>query len=248
MLRYTVVAMKKIYIDVNKAKSLYLDEKKSLREIAKFFGVSRDTITINLEKSGVQMRSGGRQRIPIKEGDVYGNLTVLRAVIAKSKHPKYILKCICGAETQRSASSLMQGGYKGCWDCRNIYISQKKWTGFGEISGDFWDKVKRSAKCRNFEFNLTIEFCWNLFLRQNRKCALSGVDLIFTRRKEYRGHITASLDRINSSLHYTEDNVQWVHKTLNNLKMDLSEEEFFNWCNLISNFQRKKHACSCSDS
>lgn len=44
---------------------------------------------------------------------------------------------------------------------------------------------------------------------------------------------TASLDRINSSIGYTIDNVQWVHKKINMMKMDLSQEEFINYCRLV---------------
>ena len=42
-----------------------------------------------------------------------------------------------------------------------------------------------------------------------------------------------SLDRIDSKKGYVKGNVQWVHKTVNRLKMDLSEEELMYWCNLI---------------
>ena len=38
---------------------------------------------------------------------------------------------------------------------------------------------------------------------------------------------TASLDRIDSKKGYIEGNVQWVHKNVNKMKMDLDEKEFF---------------------
>jgi hypothetical protein len=41
---------------------------------------------------------------------------------------------------------------------------------------------------------------------------------------------TASLDRIDSKVGYTKNNVQWVHKDVNNAKQDFEEDYFFNMC------------------
>ena len=46
----------------------------------------------------------------------------------------------------------------------------------------------------------------------------------------------ASIDRIDSSKGYTEDNVQWVHKNVNNMKMQTSHQDFLNWCKLITEY------------
>lgn len=49
---------------------------------------------------------------------------------------------------------------------------------------------------------------------------------------------TASLDRIDSSKGYLENNVQWVHKDINWMKQDYSHEEFLQYCKLI--YENKK--------
>jgi hypothetical protein len=69
-----------------------------------------------------------------------------------------------------------------------------------------------------------------LFIRQNKKCALSGIDISI----EFDGSGTASLDRIDSLKHYTIDNVQWVHKDINKMKMDFPQESFIKMCKLVS--------------
>lgn len=46
---------------------------------------------------------------------------------------------------------------------------------------------------------------------------------------------TASLDRIDNTKGYTEDNVQWVHKIINKMKSDLTQEDFIMWCKRINN-------------
>ena len=49
-----------------------------------------------------------------------------------------------------------------------------------------------------------------------------------------RGASTASLDRIDSSEGYVPGNVQWVHLVVNDLKSNMPQEEFLNWCRDIA--------------
>lgn len=113
-----------------------------------------------------------------------------------------------------------------------------RWKGYGEIRGCYFNVVKRGAKQRNFEFSISIEDIWNLFLKQNRKCALSGVELFFGQNDKAHksGITTASLDRIDSNKGYTIDNIQWVHKWINLMKQDMHDVEFIDWCKLVTNY------------
>ena len=111
----------------------------------------------------------------------------------------------------------------------------KKKTGYEEINGRYWYSIHHSAKLRNLEFNITLQDVWNLFIQQNRKCALTGVDIIFKSVGENQNEQTASLDRIDSTKGYVLSNIQWVHKVVNRMKTNLSLNEFKNWCKLIVN-------------
>lgn len=111
----------------------------------------------------------------------------------------------------------------------------KNWRGYEEISGSVFYGLKNNANKRNLEFSLTIEYLWDLFVKQNKKCALSNVDISFN----MTGHLnkknqTASLDRIDSSKGYIEGNVQWVHKIVNQIKWELKQEDFIHWCKIIT--------------
>lgn len=123
------------------------------------------------------------------------------------------------------------GGKTSSCGCLNSDLKGKnsaRYTGYEEISGCFWASLKNNAKIRNLEFNLTIKYIWILFLKQNRKCILSNIELEFgSNGKE---ETTASLDRIDSSKGYVENNVQWVHKDINFMKQDFNEEYFIDLC------------------
>jgi hypothetical protein len=109
---------------------------------------------------------------------------------------------------------------------------KNKWKGCEELSGTKWSSYQKGAEARGFVFDITIEYAWELFLKQDRRCALTGSPIFFDmdldnlRKYGYQGG-TASLDRINSKQGYVEGNVQWIHKDANKMKMDLPEEDFF---------------------
>jgi len=104
--------------------------------------------------------------------------------------------------------------------------------GYKEISGTFWCNFKNNAKKRNINLYIDLEYVWDLFLKQNKKCVLSGEILTF--KKDDNNYYTASLDRINSKKGYIKENVQWVSKEVNYMKGDLSEEEFISICRIIT--------------
>lgn len=97
-----------------------------------------------------------------------------------------------------------------------------------ENTAPYFRNLKHNAKVRNIHFDLKPSYVWDLFLQQNRKCMLSGVDIGFYDK-------TASLDRINPLVGYIVGNVRWVHKIVNQMKWDLSDEDFMKWINLLHN-------------
>lgn len=110
-----------------------------------------------------------------------------------------------------------------------------QWTGHGEISGDWWYnhvlRERNQTKRTKVPVTITIEYAWNLFLKQERKCALSGVPINITGTHEYN---TASIDRIDSSKGYEEGNIQWVHKHINFMKRTYSQEYFIEMCKKVA--------------
>lgn len=105
------------------------------------------------------------------------------------------------------------------------------WKGHGEISGHVWSRIIDKARERRKYFDITIEYAWNLYLQQERRCALTGMPLCFSPS----GHSgTASLDRIDSDKGYVEGNVQWVLKEINMAKQSYSQDYFIHICHLVA--------------
>ena len=91
----------------------------------------------------------------------------------------------------------------------------------------------RGAKKRSLEFNISVEYMKRLFLEQHQKCAYLKTEL-YLGCKSGDIYTNASIDRIDSSKGYIEGNVQWVHKKVNIMKQDMTNENFLELCRLIA--------------
>lgn len=98
------------------------------------------------------------------------------------------------------------------------------------ISSEQIGNMIRGAKERDLEFDITCDDIYAKYLNQDKKCALSGLEIIFSK---HRPLTTASIDRIDSGKGYTVDNIQIVHKDFNSLKSNFPEDKLFNMCKLI---------------
>ena len=146
-------------------------------------------------------------------------------------------KCDCGNEPEARKINVLYGHTRSC-GCTHWPRGAKspKWKGCGEISKQFWLRHCANAKQRNIPLTITIQQAWELFSKQERKCALTDEGLCFppggkTNGKRNLG--TASLDRADSSKGYTLENVQWVHKDVNILKRSLSMDRLLSLCKKI---------------
>ena len=88
--------------------------------------------------------------------------------------------------------------------------------------------VSRAKK--NIEWNLSLAFLTKLWEKQEGICVYSGVPLSY---EDNHPH-TVSLDRIDSSKGYTEDNVQFVCTIVNYVKQRFDESVFFDFCKSVT--------------
>lgn len=147
--------------------------------------------------------------------------------------PYWWCKCECGKKTSVRAYHLTKGITKSCGGLvHRTGTSHFHWNGCGDIAGTHFSFLHKQAKRRQISFHLSKSELWDLFLKQNKKCALSGVELTFDSCRKLKDG-NASLDRIDSSKGYVKGNVQWVHKTINIMKHISSSADFIKWCQLV---------------
>ena len=102
---------------------------------------------------------------------------------------------------------------------------------YRNIRISFLKKYELSALSRNKNWEVTLDDLADIADKQNKKCAFTGLDLIFT--GDFND-ITASLDRIDNSKGYENNNLQWVHKKINIMRGQLTIEDFTNLCKLVA--------------
>jgi hypothetical protein len=184
-------------------------------------------------------------------GDKICKCTILRvSKDISSSHSTRIIhfKCECGNKVKRSKVKVKKhlDRYKltlscGCYKDPFSFENNNNYKHiFGKLPRGYWTVIKKNASVRNFEFNITPEYAWNLWEIQNGKCCISGMELSLKHSKFLKVYRTASLDRIDSSKGYIEGNVQWVHKDVNRMKWTHKEGYFIQLCKTIGDYQNSK--------
>lgn len=108
-------------------------------------------------------------------------------------------------------------------------IPTKIWSGILTRIQKFDESAKASL-------DFDIHYIWELYQKQEGKCALTGWDIVFD--KVIENNTTVSVDRIDSKLGYLKYNIQLIHKDVNIMKNRFPEEVFYNVCEAVSNFRK----------
>lgn len=138
-------------------------------------------------------------------------------------HDSFIsVRCKCGVETKVAARYLKNGRSKCCRKCGSKRRDENhKWSGYKDLTGTLLSHIKQGAKRRGIEFSVSKQYLYDLYYKQNGRCALTGKEMSWDE---------ASLDRIDSNKGYIEGNVQWVLKQVNLMKHKLTTDEFIKIC------------------
>lgn len=164
--------------------------------------------------------------------------TILSFSHVDSKGQQYWLcKCECGLEKPVRTSHLIRSLNKGCTYCRSQAarrIDSPNWLGGKFIPKSMFTSCLLAAKSRKIRFELTMEDLEDQWIEQKGKCAYTNIELTLPLSNCDRS-FNASLDRINSSKPYVKENIQWVLKEVNLMKMNISHGRFLELCKIISN-------------
>ena len=189
-------------------------------------------------------------------GQIFGNLKVIKhddERIRRNRKPYWICLCNkCSKTISVRGESLKSGKTKSCGCYKPQLIpgpTNSNFRGYKEIPLTLWSQIQERARRINKPINLSIEYLWELFLKQNRKCSLSGQELYFGSHQSNgltpKGN--ASLDRIDNTKGYVKGNVQWVHKDINWMKADYDQNYFIELCEGVANYKKCGIIQSCNN-
>ena len=172
-----------------------------------------------------------------KIGDIFGSWLVVGEV-AVLNEAKVKVMCKCGDESYVSCYSLKAGSSTGCLKCdqkRRNGVNNSNWKGFKNIPGSFIQRYSRKVRNTGMQWNLSLEYLNSMYIKQDQKCALTGIPISFENENLEAGYkCTASIDRIDSKKGYIVGNVQIVHKDINMMKNKYDQEYFIEMCRLVS--------------
>lgn len=171
----------------------------------------------------------------IKPQQTYGFLT---SVCKNGKESKLKEKtiwdfvCVCGKNITLPTRDVYNKENISC-GCKDP-VNQ-----FAEITYTYFMHIQAAAASRYLKFDITPQDIINTLKKQNNKCNLSGFDIYFAKtNKEFRnGRQTASVDRVDSKDGYNVNNIQIVHKDINKMKMDLTQDRFIEFCVAVAKNQ-----------
>lgn len=192
--------------------------------LAEYLGFARTTFAKKVRK--LDLICGQREKIVV--GQRFDKLVVMN-LKGQDKDKRRVYRCICdcGKEHLVTSTCLLKRLVKSC-GC----LLTEKGTKVGNITHNYLTKYRFYAERADREFTITLEYIWDLFVKQDGKCALTGLELTFNKRcRDSDG--TASIDRIDSKKGYIPGNIQWVHKDINFMKQEYDQQYFIEMCKLV---------------
>ena len=110
----------------------------------------------------------------------------------------------------------------------NKYVVEDKLL-ISAIGSRLIDAKQRIKNLNQIPTDLDRDWLFDLYKKQEGKCALSGVSLVV----EKGTPLTLSLDKIDPSKGYVKGNVQWLCWAVNRAKGDLHTEDFVDMCQSV---------------
>lgn len=137
----------------------------------------------------------------------------------------------CNAERAR-AWRLNNPGYRTTGKVIALPIIERPWM--SAVRQRLADAKGRCKKLNKPMPKVTDQFLYELLIAQDKKCALTGADLVI----EVKHSLCLSLDQIDPAKGYIEGNVQWLAWCVNRAKGDLTSQDFYDMCEVVVQYQK----------
>ena len=134
----------------------------------------------------------------------------------------------CNAERSRKWRA-NNPGYRTTGKVIALPVEERPWM--SAVRQRLTDAKGRCKKLNKDAPNISAEYLYSVLLNQEKKCALTGADLLL----EPNHPLCLSLDQKDPNKGYSLDNVQWLAWAVNRAKGDLHIEDFYDMCELVLN-------------
>lgn len=128
---------------------------------------------------------------------------------------------------------------KKCSTIRKETLRTVPEKGLKHLISKIYNMTRRTSIKKNYSCDITKEFLLDLWNKQEGICAISGIKMT-TLQGKGRVLTNLSIDRIDSSIGYNKDNVQFTCDIVNIMKFNQTMGDFIAVCNKIVNYQINK--------
>lgn len=200
---------------------------KYIRQIALEIECAPHSIIKRIKRFNINIDTKKESFKALHLGKKYNKLTIVD-IARNDEHNKRQVKCKCdcGQFWVGNIASLKRGLTKSC-GCHKTSVVRK--LGHEDISYSYYRRTKQHAINKGLKFDITIQDIWDVYIKQDKKCKLSGVKIKFEPDYNKSRLQTASIDRISSDEGYTKKNIQIVHRRINIIKGNQDLEELKYW-------------------
>ncbi len=168
-------------------------------------------------------------------GKRYGRWTVLTTRYDRSLRKRFLLcRCECGTEREVMKGNMKTGGSKSCGCLRRelASVAFRKLPIKESVANQHYQRYKRAAEVTGREFSLDKD---QFHLASSGRCFYCGQEAQEFQTKSMgskvpSGYRANGLDRVNSSIGYTIDNVVACCFRCNMAKSDMLQSEFIGMC------------------
>lgn len=228
-------------------------------EIQEKYHIGWNTLHQYFIVKGIQTRPAKRRksiRAKAPKGAKFGLWTVVSDEVKAGRevHPEskdrtlyWLCQCTCGHLSWKNPGHLKDGTSTRCKKCGNkSFLAKDGLANTNAVLAYKFNQTKAGIPTRRHRgnreplvFNLSLEYLNELYEKQEHVCALSGISIEPNLSLSLQEQ-NISIDRIDSSKNYENDNVQLVDKRINMMKGSLSNEEFINLCTKVAEFNKSR--------
>lgn len=173
----------------------------------------------------------------IQPGDKFSRLTVISFSHNDKRHRRhYEVKCDCGVIKTVQGTLLRSGNTQSC-GCLSMEVKKSKLLPDNRgVINHIVLQYMRHAKTRGIDFKLTTGQVDALVRLPCHYCGATGQNLKKTKNCK-DGFRHNGIDRVDSSMHYTVDNVVTCCAICNRAKRDMAQSEFLAWVKRVAMHQ-----------